>query len=92
MRAHLQAIDNAHGGGAALPMAAWYLREEILPLLYAHDADPITRALIEVVAEVEQDVGWMAYECAARRCCFRMEVEDRPFLCRRSGEVKLEAA
>jgi hypothetical protein len=23
---------------------------------------------------------------------FRMEVRDRPFLCRRSGEVKLEAA
>ena len=62
MRAHLKAIDNAHGGGAALPMATWYLRDEILPLLYAHGGDPITRALIEVVAEVEQDVGWMAYD------------------------------
>ena len=62
MRAHLKAIDNAHGGGAALPMATWYLREEILPLLYAHGGDPTTRALIEVVAEVEQDVGWMAYD------------------------------
>ena len=62
MRAHLKAIDNAHGGGAALPMATWYLRDEILPLLYAHGGDPTTRALIEVVAEVEQDVGWMAYD------------------------------
>ena len=44
MRAHLKTIDNAHGGGAALPMATWYLREEILPLLYAHGGDPITRA------------------------------------------------
>jgi hypothetical protein len=62
MRAHLKAIDNAHGGGAALPMATWYLREEILPLLYARGGDPTTRALTEVVAEVEQDVGWMAYD------------------------------
>ena len=32
------------------------------------------------------------FECATRRCCCRMEVRDRPSLCRRSGEVKLEAA
>jgi len=33
------------------------------------------------------------FVCATRRCCgFRMEVRDRPFLRRRSGEVKLEAA
>jgi transcriptional regulator with XRE-family HTH domain len=62
MRAHLKAIDNAHGGGAALPMATWYLGHEVLPLLYAHGGDPTTRALIEVVAEVEQDAGWMAYD------------------------------
>ena len=36
--------------------------------------------------------GWHQFECATRRCCCRMEVRDRPFLCRRSGEVKLEAA
>jgi len=36
--------------------------------------------------------AWAPYECATRRCCVRMEVKDRPFLCRRSGEVKLEAA
>jgi putative transposase len=36
---------------------------------------------------------YVLFVCATRRCCcFRMEVRDRPFLCRRSGEVKLEAA
>ncbi|HET9255388.1 MAG TPA: hypothetical protein VFO16_09330 [Pseudonocardiaceae bacterium] len=36
---------------------------------------------------------YVFFVCATRRCCcFRMEVRDRPFLCRRSGEVKLEAA
>ena len=62
MRARLKAIDNAHGGGAALPMATWYLRHEIIPLLYARDGDPVSRALIEVVAEVKHDVAWMAYD------------------------------
>lgn len=62
MRAHLKAIDNAHGGGAALPMATWYVRHEVLPLLYAPGGEPTSCALIEVVAEVQQDVGWMAYD------------------------------
>jgi tetratricopeptide (TPR) repeat protein len=62
MRTNLKAIDNAHGGGAALPMATWYVRHEVLPLLYAPHADPTTRALIEVVAELQHDVGWMAYD------------------------------
>jgi len=62
MRARLKAIDNAHGGGAALPMATWYLRHEIVPLLYARGGDPVSRALIEVVGEVKHDVGWMAYD------------------------------
>jgi transcriptional regulator with XRE-family HTH domain/tetratricopeptide (TPR) repeat protein len=62
MRLHLKAIDNAHGGGAALPMATWYLRDEVLPLLNGPADDLTTRALIEVVAEVEQDLAWMAYD------------------------------
>jgi hypothetical protein len=62
MRARLKAIDNAHGGGAALPMATWYLRHEIVPLLYARGGDPVPRTLIEVIAEVKHDVGWMAYD------------------------------
>src|SRR5947209_1956109 len=35
---------------------------------------------------------YVLFVCATRRWCCRMEVRDRPFLCRRSGEVKLEAA
>ena len=37
-------------------------------------------------------IVWFEIECATRRCCFRMEVKDRPFPRRRSGGVKLEAA
>jgi len=62
MRAHLKAIDNAHGGGAALPMATTYLRAEILPLLDRRDLDSATPSLIEAAAEYEHDVGWMAYD------------------------------
>lgn len=32
------------------------------------------------------------WKCATRRCCFRMEVRDRPLLGRRSGGAELEAA
>jgi tetratricopeptide (TPR) repeat protein len=62
MRAHLKAIDNAHGGGAALAMATAYLRNEILPLLNERDHGPAMRNLNEATAEYEHDVGWMAYD------------------------------
>jgi transcriptional regulator with XRE-family HTH domain len=62
MRTRLKAIDNAHGGGAALPMATWYVQHEVRPLLYANADDHTTRALIGVVAELQQDVAWMAYD------------------------------
>jgi tetratricopeptide (TPR) repeat protein len=61
MRLHLKSIDNAHGGGAALPMATWYLENEISPLLNER-SQPISRQLIEVVAEFHCDVGWAAYD------------------------------
>lgn len=67
MRLHLKAIDNAHGGGAALPMASWYLRSEITPLLNETNGDPASRILIEVVAECQHDVGWMAYDASQQR-------------------------
>ena len=35
---------------------------------------------------------WHTGLCATRRCCFPMEVKDRPFVRRRSDEEKLEAA
>ena len=62
VRAHLKAIDNAHGGGTALPMAIMYQRSEILPLLDGRDRSTISQRLIEAVAEYEHDVGWMAYD------------------------------
>ncbi len=67
MRQHLKAIDNAHGGGAALPMADGYLRREIAPLLNGNHRDPGSRNLIEVVAEFQHDVGWMAYDASQQR-------------------------
>ena len=73
MRAHLKAIDNAHGGGAVLPMATTYLRTEILPLLDEHDHDPATRSLTEAIAEYEHDVGWMAYDAG------RQDIAERYF-------------
>lgn len=62
VRAHLKAIDNAHGGGTALPMATMYLRSEILPLLDGCGRDPRSKSFIEAVAEYELDAGWMAYD------------------------------
>jgi tetratricopeptide (TPR) repeat protein len=62
MRAHLKAIDNAHGGGTALPLAMVYLRAEILTLLDGRELDYSSQNLIEAVAECELDVGWMAYD------------------------------
>ncbi|MGH3924531.1 MAG: hypothetical protein ACRDTT_17000 [Pseudonocardiaceae bacterium] len=67
--------------------AAWATR-----LLRVPGSEPVKRALLVAVAELELEAGWSGFECATRRCCVRMEVRDRPFLCRRSGEVKLEAA
>jgi hypothetical protein len=62
MRAHLKAIDNAHGGGTVLPMATAYQRSEILPLLDGCDRSTVSQSLMEAVAEYEHDVGWMAYD------------------------------
>jgi DNA-binding transcriptional regulator YiaG len=62
MRAHLKAIDNAHGGGTALPLATVYLRAEILPVLDGRELDYPSQSLMEAVAEYEHDIGWMAYD------------------------------
>jgi tetratricopeptide (TPR) repeat protein len=62
VRAHLKAIDNAHGGGTALPMATMYLGSEILPLLDGCQQKASSQGLIEALAEYEHDVGWMAYD------------------------------
>ncbi len=60
--------------------------------LAAPGDDAVKAALGAALSELHTEAGWCGYECATRRCCFRMEVRDHPSLCRRSGEVKLEAA
>ena len=62
MRRCLKDIDNAHGGGAALPMALSYVRRELPLLLEGSYDDRTGRALFEVAAEFQQDLGWMAYD------------------------------
>lgn len=60
----LKNIDNAHGGGAALPMTMGYLRHETPLLNGLRQADPTDRALIDVFALFWLDAGWMAYDAA----------------------------
>src|ERR1022692_1752358 len=67
MRQHLKAIDNAHGGGAVLPMAVWYLRTEITPLLNGSRSDSGSRSLLEVASEFHHDAGWAAYDCGSQQ-------------------------
>lgn len=62
-RIHLKDIDNALGGGAALPMALAYLRNEVPRLLDGQYPEAIGKQLICLVAEMTLDVGWMAYDC-----------------------------
>ena len=49
------------------------------------------KALVAIARSILVIV-WHLLTCATRRCCFRMEVRDRPSPHRRSGGVKLEAA
>jgi len=61
-REHLKQVDNSLGGGAALPMAAAYLRQEIPPLLSGEYNEATGKALVGAIAELALDVGWMAYD------------------------------
>jgi hypothetical protein len=62
MRLNLKAVDDARGGGAALPLAVAYLRREVAPLLRGRFTDPIGRSLFSATAEFTLGVGWMAYD------------------------------
>jgi hypothetical protein len=62
MQSSLKAIDDAHGGGVALPMAVEYLRGEVAPLLHGRYRDAVGRALFSATAELTLGVGWMAYD------------------------------
>jgi transcriptional regulator with XRE-family HTH domain len=62
MQQSMKAIDDKHGGGVALPMAAEYLRGEVAPLLRARYTDTAGRALFSATSEFTLGVGWMAYD------------------------------
>jgi hypothetical protein len=62
MRRNLKSIDDARGGGAALPIGVKYLRREVAPLLRGRFTDSIGRALFSATAEFTLGVGWMAYD------------------------------
>ena len=62
MQSSLKAIDDAHGGGVALPMAVEYLRGEVAPLLHSRYSEAMGRALFSATAEFTLCVGWMAYD------------------------------
>src|SRR5215211_4925310 len=62
MQSSLKAIDDAHGGGVALPMAVEYLRGEVAPLLHGRYRDAVGRALFSATSELTLGVGWMAYD------------------------------
>jgi transcriptional regulator with XRE-family HTH domain len=67
VRQHLKAIDNAHGGGVALPLTDWYLRSEVAPLLIGAGTRGSCRELVEVAAEFHHDAGWAAYDAAQQQ-------------------------
>jgi hypothetical protein len=79
------------GGGVVRDLMGTQMQWAV-GLLDAHVDPAIAADLYAEVGWLASYCGWSCYECATRRCCVRMEVRDRPFLCRRSGEVKLEAA
>jgi hypothetical protein len=62
MRHNLKAVDDARGGGTALPIALSYLRREVAPLLGGRFTDAIGRSLFSATAEFTLGVGWMAYD------------------------------
>ena len=92
MVTELRRMDDVAGGGSVLAIAQQLFAWAAGLLDRASYNEHTGRALHVVLAELGQFCGWSAFECATRRCCVRVEVRDRPFLCRRSGEVKLEAA
>src|SRR5215208_6299498 len=62
MQGSLKAIDDAHGGVVALPMAVEYLRGQVAPLLHGRYGEMVGRALFSATAEFTLGVGWMAYD------------------------------
>jgi len=72
---HLKAIDDSHGGMAALPLGVEYLRREVVPLLRRAYDDRVGRALFAVAAELALGVGWAAYDAARQGLARRHMVQ-----------------
>jgi hypothetical protein len=81
MITELRAMDAVAGGGDVLALAHHHFGWVAGLLDQASYDDATGRKLHRALAELGQLVGWTCYECATRRCCFRVEVRDRPFLC-----------
>ena len=62
MKRSLAALDDEHGGGAALPLTLKYLSSEVAPLLDGRYDERIGRELFGVAAELALLAGWMAYD------------------------------
>jgi len=75
VRRQIKALDDAHGGGTAFPMAVTYLRREVLPLLQGHYDEFTGRALFTATAELKLDVGWMAYDAGNYALAWRYMVQ-----------------
>jgi len=75
VRRQLKALDDAHGGGTAFPMAVTHLRREIAPLLQGDYDDFTGRALFTATAESKLDVGWMAYDAGNCALAWRYMVQ-----------------
>jgi hypothetical protein len=72
---HLKAIDDAHGGIAALPLGVGYLRREVTPLLRGTYDDAVGRALFGAAAEIALGVGWSAYDAAQQGLARRYMIQ-----------------
>ncbi|MGH8604971.1 MAG: hypothetical protein ACREXR_19945, partial [Gammaproteobacteria bacterium] len=75
VRCQLKALDDAHGGGTAFPMAVTYLRREVVPLLRGYYDDSTGRILFAAIAELMLDIGWMAYDAGAYALAWRYMVQ-----------------
>jgi len=75
VRRRLKALDDAHGGGIAFPMAVAYLRREVAPLLQGSYDDFTGRELFLATAELKLDVGWMAYDAGNSSLAWRYMVQ-----------------
>jgi transcriptional regulator with XRE-family HTH domain len=62
MKRSLAALDDEHGGGAALPLTLKYLSSEVAQMLHGCYSERRGRELFVAAAELTLRAGWMAYD------------------------------